>query len=117
MVFSRSFWVVLIVLAACLNVAMNVLLQRASRATSFAASVRTTPFLGALGAGTLAVLLLLLVYRTGMPLARGVLLLGATSVLVGVLAGLALGDRLRVMEWLLFGAVLCFYLGRWVVRE
>jgi hypothetical protein len=69
----------------------------------------------ALIAGTAAVVLLLLVYRAEFSLARGQLLLGATSILIGVGTGIALGDRLR-LEWLLFVAILALYIASWMVH-
>jgi hypothetical protein len=117
MVFSRSFWVfTTIVFAACLNVTMNLLLQRASMRDTFGLSLHSTPFIGALGAGTTAVLLLLIVYRSKMELASGILLLGATSVIVGVTLGLCLGNHLRPLQWALFLLLLVFYFGSWLVR-
>jgi len=117
MVFQRSFWVVLvIVLAACLNVIMNFFLQRASERPSYATSIQSPAFLAGLAAGTVAVLFLLVVYRSGYTLARAVLILGATSVIVGVTLGVTLGNRLRATEWALFAVLLMFYLGSWLVR-
>jgi len=105
-----------IVLAAFLNVMMNFLLKRASQRPTLSASMQSLLFVGALTVGTAAVVVLLFVYRSGFSLARGVLLLGASSVLIGLGLGLLLGDRLQRSEWFLAAALLVFYIGSWMVR-
>lgn len=103
----------LIVAAPVLNIALNLTLQKAARQGSdFLSATRTTEFLVAFALGLCSMLTILLLYSTGVSLARAILLMGAISILGGSAYGvLKLGNTLDWIEWglLLLIAALLLY--------
>lgn len=108
-----------LVVVAVLNVAMNVFLKQAA---GLPGGARTTllsaPFVGALVAGSGSIGILIWIYRSDIPFARAMLLLAATSLLLGVGYGVMVRhDRLHWAEGALLLTTLLFYGTSWAVRR
>jgi len=103
----------LVVLVSALNVAMNALLKKAATL----AGVRSGVFATAVITGTATMAVLFLLYRSGLPFAQAMLLMGATSVLLGVSWGVLRGDRLHPLEVGVLVLLLLFYVTAGVVRR
>ena len=67
--------------------------------------------------GMVSLFLLLTVYCSGLNLARGILLMGATSIICGTLFGVFCGKgSLSNIEWLIFSAILILYIFKWIAQ-
>jgi len=103
----------LVVVVAALNVTMNALLKKAAAPTG----VRWGVLAVAVVTGTATMTLLFALYRSGLPFAQTMLLLGAASVLLGVTWGVLRGDRLHPLEAGVLVLLLLFYVAAGVVRR
>jgi hypothetical protein len=107
-----------LVAVAVLNVAMNVFLKQAAGLPWGARSLLSLPGLWAVIAGTGSIGLLLWIYKSDIAFARAMLLLAATSLLLGVGYGIFFRhDRLHWAESALLLTTLLFYATSWVVRR
>lgn len=96
------------------NVVLNtVAAKTAARASSVSLAVTRPMFAAAFLVGTASLLLMIGLYTSGYSLAKGLLIAGATSIVLGVVwATLLNGNNLNTVEWLLWASILCFYLVR-----
>ena len=99
---------VLILTVAVLNISLNVATQwTAGNAVGFLDAVKSTRFALAFTIGFLSLLGLIGVYSSGLNLGRGILLMGAVSILGGTLfAVFVRGAKLPAVEWCIFGTLL-----------
>ena len=106
----------IVVLVAMLNVTMNVALKHAARTKEIAAMLRLPSLWIALGSGTSSIALLIVLYRSNVGLARVLLALGATSVLIGAGTGALRGERLTRLEVGILCALVVFSVAAWARR-
>ena len=106
--------VFIITAIAISSIALNILLKRtADNAPGFADALCSARFAIAFAVGTCAALLMLWLYVTRIDLARAILLMGALSIIGGILIGVMFyRNRLNSVEWLLFGTIVALYLYR-----
>lgn len=93
------------------NVALNfTALYAAKKADSLSDALASLGFIPALILGCVSLLCMMWMYFSGAPLARGLLVAGATSILLGtVVSVIAYGTKLTTAEWALWAAIAIFY--------
>ncbi len=93
-----------------LNVLLNTLTARAAKeSTSIWNALASTNFLLTIIVGTASVTSLVVLYRSGIALPRGILMMGAASILGGSIWGMYYsGVRFTGMEWALYAAIAAF---------
>lgn len=65
--------------------------------------------------GVSSVVLMLLVYKSNINLAQGIIIMGATFIIIGTLAGIILkNNTLSFYDWILFGILIIFYTSKWI---
>jgi len=97
-----------------LNIALNTLAQlAASRPKPF--DLANIHLLAAFAVGTGSLFVMVSLYRTGISLPRGILFMGATSILVGSIWGVAkTGQSLHPVEWGMLAIIALLYLWRFM---
>jgi hypothetical protein len=104
---------VLVIIVGLLNIVFNVQAQRAAAdGVSWLSGLVGAQFWLTCAIGTISMILLYTLYRQEVLLARGLLLMGAVSILGGTILGVVvLKNRLDFVEWGLVGAIalLLFY--------
>lgn len=107
---------ILAIFLGVINIALNTTVYKAvQEASTFAQAIMSPMFWLAFVIGTISLMCMLGMYLTNYSLARGVLIAGATSILLGTLWGLFLGkSNLSMLEWLLWGGIAAFYVARFV---
>jgi hypothetical protein len=96
------------------NIVLNTVAAKAAAGASSVAGAVTRPmFLAAFIVGTVSLTLMIGLYTSGYGLAKGLLVAGATSIVLGVVwATILNGNKLNTVEWLLWASILSFYLVR-----
>ena len=90
----KTLWLLLILFVPLLNIGLNTLAQRAALlGDDFGKVFLSSTFGLAFTVGTASLLSLVLLYRTGIPLGRGILLMGAVSTVGGAIWGFWLFDK------------------------
>lgn len=96
-----------------LNIALNTAAVRTAKngaSLPFLALFGTGMFWITFAIGSLALVVMLAMYRSGIPLPRGILMAGATSIVIGtVWSAWQTNASLTSIEWLLWAAIACFY--------
>lgn len=122
----RSVGYVFVVLVGVINILLNTFALKSAMAAQnnlavalpdrhgfamrYKAAVLSRPFKVAFLVGLCSLFGLVAVYVSGIPLARGILLMGATSIVGGALFGARYqGVRLAPVEWCLLFAIAVFY--------
>ena len=105
----KSWWPFLAV--AVLNVCLNLLALRVgNRREPFPKNLMSLDFLVTFSVGTCSLVMLVFLYSQSVSLPRGVLLVGAGSIIFGTILGvIAFGAKLSHAEWCLFAAIAIFY--------
>lgn len=108
--------VLLLLIVPILNITLNTLAQKTSKQEgSFVAILLTPIFLFALFVGVSSLLVLVTLYRQNVALPRGLLLMGAMSILGGSLWGVWYsGQQLTHIEWVLLATIASLLLWRFI---
>lgn len=101
----------LICLVAIINVSLNANIKRtALQDETFSGALFSVNFILCFIIGICSLLLLLAVYQSGVNLARGILLMGAISILGGTIFGvLVKQNKLDTIEWVIFFTIAALY--------
>lgn len=93
------------------NVVLNfAALNAAKKADSLSDALGSLGFIPVFILGCVSLLCMMWMYFSGAPLARGLLIAGATSILFGtVVSVIAYGTKLTTAEWALLAAIAVFY--------
>jgi hypothetical protein len=104
----------LFVLVPVLNIALNALTARtAKQPGSLLSALATSTFFATVVVGTMSVICLVTLYRSGVPLPKGILFMGAMSILLGsVWAAWYSGVPFNTLEWCLLGTIAIFMAAR-----
>ena len=115
----KSMTILLIVAVSILNVALNLSLKRtAGSGETLLQTIMSGPFVGCLLIGLLSFSSLFALYSTGITLSRGILMMGAVSILGGSLYGVLIYDeKLHASEWLIFSLLTVLLAYRWFFKS
>jgi hypothetical protein len=94
-------------LVSALNVSLSIFAKKTGKqGGTFYEALTSTTFLWTMVIGTASVLCLIGVYRQGFEVSRGLLFMGALSILGGSLFALwYYGTKITGIEWILFGCI------------
>ncbi len=114
----KSLSILLIVAVSVLNVALNLSLKKtAGSVDSLSQTIMSGSFVGCLLIGLLSFSSLFALYATGITLSRGILMMGAVSILGGSLFGVFFyNERLHPSEWLIFCLLALLLAYRWFFK-
>ena len=114
----KALSILLIIAVSVLNVALNLCLKKtAALPGGFTQLLLSRPFLGSFAVGMASFLSLFALYSTGITLSRGILMMGAISILGGGLYGVVLYDEtLHVSEWIIFSLLTILLAYRWFFK-
>jgi hypothetical protein len=107
---------ILVVLVGTLNIAFNIQAQRAAlSAESWSDGLLSLQFLVLFLIGCASLLALYTLYLQEVPLARGILLMGAVSILGGTSIALYIrGNQLELVEWFILATITVLFIFRFV---
>lgn len=93
------------------NIALNTFAsEAAANAVGLREALARPVFLAAFLMGMISLGCMMGLYTSGYPLGRGILIAGATSIVLGtVWATVLRGNQLTLIEWILWGTILLFY--------
>ncbi|WP_425254428.1 hypothetical protein ACPJXG_12370 [Janthinobacterium sp. NFX145] len=99
-----------------LNIILNTLASKTAKESEDFISAMTSPsFFLTILIGTSSVICMITLYRSGIPLPKGILLMGAMSILIGSLWGIWHSKvNFTTVEWLLYASILIFMAMRFV---
>lgn len=108
----------LIVAVSVLNVALNLCLKKTAAGTAgFSQALLSGGFIGCFFIGLLSFAGLFALYSTGITLSRGILMMGAISILGGSLYGVVFfQERLQPIEWGIFLLLALLIAYRWFFK-
>ena len=114
----KALTVMLIITVSVMNVALNLCLKKtAGLAGGFREAVMSGSFIGCFVVGLISFASLFALYSTGITLSRGILMMGAISILGGSLYGVVFyGERLHTSEWIIFALLTLLLAYRWVFK-
>jgi hypothetical protein len=104
-----------IICVAIANIALNYAVRAAAQKSGFVyfRALLSYSFIWAFLLGTMSLLLLLRVYSSGIPLAGGIAMMGAISIVGGSLwARVSNNSQLDIAEWLIIGLPLALFVYR-----
>ncbi len=115
----KSLTILLIMTVSILNVFLNLSLKKTAGAgEGLYESIMSGGFVVCLLIGLLSFSGLFALYSTGITLSRGILLMGAISILGGSLYGVFLhGEKLHVSEWMIFCLLAVLLTYRWLFKS
>lgn len=111
---NKNWYSAMFFLVPVLNIILNTLTARVAKDTdSLWQAVSSSTFFLTILVGTASVTSLVLLYKSGVALPRGILLMGAMSILGGSLWGMYhTGLKFTATEWGLFASIAAFMAAR-----
>ncbi len=115
----KSLTILLIITVSILNIFLNLSLKKtAGTGDGLYQSIMSGAFVVCLLIGLLSFSSLFALYCTGITLSRGILMMGAISILGGSLYGVCLhGEKLHASEWVIFFFLAVLLAYRWFFRS
>jgi multidrug transporter EmrE-like cation transporter len=115
----KSLTIILIIAVSVMNVALNLSLKRtAGTGDTLSQTIMSGGFAACLLIGLLSFSSLFALYSTGITLSRGILMMGAVSILGGSLYGVFLyNEKLHPSEWLIFSLLAALLAYRWFFKS
>jgi len=116
----KALTVMLIISVSVMNVALNLCLKKTAGlvAGGFRGAVMSWSFTGCFVIGLISFGSLFALYSTGISLSRGILMMGAISILGGSLYGVVVyGERLHTSEWIIFALLTLLLAYRWFLKS
>ena len=106
--------IIILVSIGAINVLLNYALLKTSKVSpNFICCLMSKEFLVAMTIGIVSTTAIVFVYKTNINLGQGIILMGASSIIIGVFfSTFYLGDKLNNMELLIFFFLLIFYIAR-----
>ncbi len=107
---------ILVVLTGLINVALNVLVRNAAVAhqgRTYVDMLKSQAFGLAFLVGISSLLCLAAVHRSELNLAQAIALMGSVSIVGGSLYGIARGNTMSPVEWILVALIAVLFLYRW----
>lgn len=114
----KALSIFLIFAVSVLNVALNLCLKKTAAVPGGASQVlMSRSFMYSFAVGIFSFLSLLALYSTGVTLSRGILMMGAVSILGGSLYGVFFyHETLHLSEWIIFSLLALLLAYRWFFK-